>query len=209
MLGSVTLAIELTAVGCKMPMPPGELVGKYAITSALIENTCGEAALPVAETLAYNAELRADGLNAYWLVGAPPARLGRVRANGEYSFELLQQYAVREGSEPIDPVLAEMDPITLYGYDPLGEPSETETAPCTLIIAESVNAHVLRDALTVSDAGTPDGTGVDLEGVNVIEMRASAGSNCARVLETAGGPFQQLPCAARYELSGALLEVED
>jgi hypothetical protein len=202
LLGSLTLATS----ACQMPEPPGELVGKYSITSALLENTCGQGALPVAETLVYRAELREDGVNAYWLVGSPPARLGRVTDDNEYRFGLQQTYAVREGSEPIDPVLAEMDPIALYGYDPFGEPSEGESAPCTLLIEESVRARVLRAAGHEDDAGRLDRS--DLEGENVIQMRASSGSDCRRVLETSGGPFEQLPCAARYDLSGTLLDAD-
>jgi len=204
LLGSLTLATS----SCQMPEPPGDLVGKYSITSALLENTCGQSALPVAETLAYRVELREDGVNAYWLMGSPPARLGRVTDDNEYTFELQQTYAVREGSEPIDPVLAEMDPIALYGYDPFGEPSEGESAPCTLLIEESVRANVLRDANSADDADASTSENADLQGENVIAMRSSSGSDCRRVLETAGGPFAQLPCAARYDLSGTLLDSE-
>lgn len=195
------------AGACQMPEPPGELVGEYAITGTLRENTCGEDALPVAEVLSYTVQLRRDGATAFWLIGSPPANQGVINAAGDIRFEREERFMVRQDAQPIDPVLAEMDPLALYGFDPFDPNADPEDAdaPCTLIIRESIDGTVLNIERFDSDAGVD----VALEGSNAIEMRATSDSECSRVLQSAGGPFERLPCAATYELSGELLTTED
>jgi hypothetical protein len=202
----VSSVLALSA--CKMPELPGELVGKYAITGTLEENTCGQA-LPVDSVLRYQAELRQDQLRAYWVMGGPPANEGRRLRDGGYEFTLQQTYPVRQDQmEPVDPVLAEMDPLALYGYDPLGDPAEPDGDPCTLIIDESLRLEVFEDDEPRVDGGAREDAEGGLTGENVIAMRAAAGSQCSRVLVAAGGPFEQLPCAARYTLEGELIDAE-
>jgi hypothetical protein len=208
-----TLSCLLALSACKMPEAPGELIGTYAITGTLLENTCGSAALPVDEILQYRAELREDDRSAYWIVGQPPAHQGRRLRTGELEFTQEQKYAVRQDrTEPVDPELAEMDPLALYGYDPFGEPGEPgepaspEADDCTLIIEESVRVRLVEGDSALRDAGMdPDQHG-GLIGENEIGMRASAGFECSQVLEPAGGPFEQLPCSARYAIEGERLE---
>lgn len=196
----VGLVALWSVAGCEPPELPGELIGKYAIRATLLDNTCGDEALPLASTLHYRVELREDGATAYWLVGAPPANLGVITAAGDVRFQREERFRIRRDAEPIDPELSELDPLVLYGYDPLdpvGQPNDNE-APCTLIVRESIEATVRRDA----EEGAEDA----LLGRNVIEMRPTRDSECRRVLTTAGGPFEALPCAATYELTGELLE---
>lgn len=201
----VLLPLALAGSGCQMPEPPGELVGNYAITASLIDNTCGDAALPLAEVLEYRVQVRRDGRTAYWMLNKPPGSQG-VYASGDVAFDREERFMVDDESEPVDPVLAELDPIALYGYDPYdpnAEPDDRD-AFCTLIVRESIDATVLRE----------DGSGADddelaLEGTNTIAMSATRDSECNRVLEPAGGPFEQLPCAAEYEITGTLLESEE
>jgi hypothetical protein len=210
MRASAFVTCMLALCACKMPDLPGELVGKYAITGTLEENTCGQA-LPVDMVLRYQAELRVDTLRAYWVVGPPPAHEGRKLGGDTYEFTLQQTYPVRQDqTEPVDPVLAEMDPLALYGYDPLGEPAEPDEEPCTLIIHESLRATVFEGDNAPSDGGLSLDEEIEggLVGKNEIAMRAAAGSHCNRVLASAGGPFEQLPCAAHYALEGELLDEE-
>jgi hypothetical protein len=201
----VLVLLALAGNACQMPEPPGDLVGEYAITASLMENTCGDAALPVAEVLEYRVELRRDGRTAYWMIGSPPGNQG-VYSSGDVSFERQEHFMVDDESEPVSPELAELDPIALYGYDPYdptAEPDDGETF-CTLIVRESIDATVL-----LEDGTDAEDDALALEGTNTIEMSATRDSECHRVLETAGGPFEQLPCAAEYQIAGTLLDSED
>jgi len=200
----VLVSFALAGGACQAA-PPGDLVGAYAITAELMENTCGDAALPLAEVLEYRVELRRDGRTAYWMIGSPPGNQG-VYLSGDVSFERQEHFMVDDESEPIDPELSELDPIALYGYDPLdptAEPDDGETF-CTLIVRESIDASVL-----LEDGADADDGALALEGTNTIEMSATRDSECRRVLDTAGGPFEQLPCAAEYEITGTLLASDD
>lgn len=208
MRASTVLILLLALTGaCQMPEPPGELVGEYAITGTLLENTCGDAALPVASVLSYRVQLRREGPTAYWLIGAPPANQGTITAAGDIRFEREERFMVSDEAQPVDPVLAEMDPLALYGYDPFDPTADPEDSqdPCTLIVHESIAGEVLSGVRF--ESGDEDNAA--LEGTNEIAMRPTNDSECHRVLTTAGGPFEQLPCAATYEISGELLSTED
>jgi len=203
---ALLLPAALGGAACQMPEPPGELVGAYAISASLTENTCGQEALPVASALSYRAQLRRDGGTAYWLIGSPPANQGVINGRGEILFQREERFTVSDEAQPVDPVLAEMDPLALYGYDPFdptAEPQDDE-ATCTLIVRESIDATVLVDA----DIDSEDAAGA-LQGTNSIEMTPARGSDCSRVLTSAGGPFEQMPCAATYDMSGQLVSVVD
>jgi hypothetical protein len=187
----VPVVLALAGSGCQAKLP-GDLVGDYAITAELMDNSCGDAALPVAEVLEYRVQLRRDGRTAYWMINMPPGSQGTYRG-GEVSFTREQRFMIDEDSEPVEPELAEMDPIALFGYDPFdpnAEPDDGE-AFCTLIVRESIDASVLLEA-----GSGADDEALALEGTNTIEMRATGDSDCRRVLMPAGGPFEQLPCAA-------------
>ena len=202
-----TIPLLALTFACQMPEPPGELVGEYAITGTLLDNTCGDAALPVADVLSYRVQLRREGPTAYWLIGAPPANQGTITASGAIRFEREERFMVGAEAQPVDPVLAELDPLALYGYDPFdptADPLDAQ-APCTLIVREAIDAQVLSG---VRFEGADDDNPA-LAGENEIAMRATSDSQCQRVLATSGGPFEQLPCAATYELSGELLAIED
>lgn len=201
------LVLPLLAIagGACQAKPPGDLVGDYAINAELMENTCGDAALPLADALEYRVQVRRDGRTAYWMIGSPPGNQG-VYSGGEVSFEREERFMVGDDSEPVDPELAELDPIALYGYDPFdptAEPDDGETF-CTLIVRESIDATVL-----LEDGSEADDDELALEGINTIEMSATRDSECRSVLEAAGGPFEQLPCAAEYQIRGTLLETDD
>jgi len=73
--------------------------------------------------------------------------------------------------------------------------------PCTLVVVERIEGNLR--SVREDDAGMNDTTG-DLVGENEIAIRAGQGSVCAPVLTTYGGPFDALPCSARYELQGDL-----
>jgi len=200
----VLVLLALAASACQAK-PPGDLVGDYAITAELMENTCGDAALPLADSLEYRVQVRRDGRTAYWMIGSPPGNQG-VYSGGDVRFERQEHFMVDDESEAVDPELSELDPIALYGYDPFdptAEPDDGESF-CTLIVRESIDATVL-----LEDGTDADDDALAIEGTNTIEMSATRDSECARVLEASGGPFEQLPCAAEYQISGTLLEGDD
>jgi hypothetical protein len=200
----VPMLLALAGVACQAK-PPGDLVGQYAISASLMKNSCGDAALPVADALEYRVQLRRDGRLAYWMIASPPGSQG-VYAGGDVSFEREERFMLGDEEQPVDTELAELDPIALYGYDPYDPTAEPDDAEsfCTLIVRESIEATVL-----LEDGDDADDDELALEGTNTIAMSATGDSDCRRVLKSAGGPFERLPCAAEYEISGTLLESEN
>lgn len=196
------LALAGTACEAK---PPGDLVGNYAITASLTDNSCGDAALPVADVLEYRVQVRRDGRTAYWMLSTPPGSQGTY-SGGDVNVERQERFMIREDAQPIDPELAELDPIALYGYDPFdpdADPEEQDSF-CTLIVRESIDATVL-----LEDGDGADEDELALEGTNTIAMSATSDSDCRRLLKPSGGQFDDLPCEAEYELQGTLLEEDE
>lgn len=181
------------ASGCIEVEPPGEAVGTYDVTGTLLENSCGEQALPAVDPMVFQVELRADGEIGYWLV-APPARSGRLTEAGEFSFDLERSYLVEGAAPPevgivIDPEVA---------IDPERIDREQMPGACMLFVHESIDGSILLDAAADGD----DSTASDLSGENEIAVRASAEPACAALLVDAGGPWHALPCRVRYDLAG-------
>lgn len=200
----IVVLLSIGGAACQAK-PPGDLVGSYAITASLMDNTCGEDALPLSEVLEYRVQLRRDGRTAYWMLASPPGNQG-VYAGGDVAFEREERFMISDEAQPVDPELADLDPIALYGYDPFepnADPDDAESF-CTLIVRESIDANVL-----LEDGDDADDDQLALEGTNAIEMSATSDSDCRRVLKAAGGPFERLPCAAEYELEGTLIDSED
>jgi hypothetical protein len=200
-----------TATGCAMPKPPGELVGVYSIEGALTQNECGEDALPAANPLIFDVELRQDDGTGYWLQGMPPAWPGILTEDGEFSFELEQLY-------PVDPnARVQSDPFSAMDPEALADPSyyenldrQTQAEPCQLRIVESVEGTVLRTRASDDAGDGPDDdddaiSSPDLVGDNAIDISAVPGGDCGLVMRDEGGPFDALPCTAHYDLIGTML----
>lgn len=185
-------AALLVLTGCVAVEPPGELVGAYAVTGTLLENTCGEG-LPAVDPMTFEVELREDEGLGYWLV-APPARLGHLSASGEFSFEVERSYTVTGGRPP--EITIETDPE--LALDPERVEREQMPTDCTLVVSELVEGAVARDpAASDTDPSEPA-----LVGRNEIAVRATAASRCAALLVAAGGPWEALPCHVLYDLEG-------
>jgi hypothetical protein len=200
----IFVLLSFCGVACQAK-PPGDLVGSYAVTASLMDNTCGEDALPLSEVLEYRVQLRRDGRTAYWMLASPPGNQG-VYAGGEVTFERQERFMISDDAQPVDPELSELDPIALYGYDPFepnAEPDDAESF-CTLIVRESIDATVL-----LEDGDDADDDELALEGTNTIEMAATSDSDCRRMLRASGGQFERLPCAAEYELEATLVDSEE
>lgn len=196
-----------------MPKPPGELVGVYAIEGALTKNECGTEALPAADPLSFDVELRKQDGTGYWLQGMPPAWPGLLSEDGAFSFELEQSYAVDPKARRAPDPFSAMDPEALAdpsAYDDFDDAAQGQ--PCLLRIVESLEGTVLRDLSTRGHASksgpAPDeSSSPDLVGDNAIAISAASG-DCGLVMREEGGPFEALPCAAHYDLVGTMLRDE-
>jgi hypothetical protein len=198
---------------------PGELVGAYRINGALTENSCGSAALPAADPLSFSVEIRKQGQSGLWLAAAPPAHPGSLSDDGAFSFQRQSTYDVGgRARQPVE-LLTEMDIDRLADPEAAQQLGENATAPCRLTITERIDGTVLRESQGRADAGDrahdtsasagreePRDSEVDLVADNEIGVVVVAGSDCRASLKANGGPFEQLPCAVRYELEGELIE---
>lgn len=203
-----TAALALLAVACAKVTPPGELVGAYHIDGELLENTCGQSALPAMDPLSYDVELRRDEAGRGIWLRMPPAHYGRLEDGGTFSFELESVY-------PIDLAKAQTSDEQLFDFSESSvlDPERYDRLDrqamqtCSLSVLERVAGRVARtgtdelDAGQVGDAGTPED---DLLASDEIKIRAVAGSRCEPLLTTYGGQFEELPCTARYTLRGRL-----
>jgi hypothetical protein len=197
---------------------PGTLIGAYHIEGALTENSCGSDALPAADPLTFDVQIRKDKQGGgLWLRGMPPARPGRLGEDGSFSFEAESAFDAKpaNGAEPIESVY-EQDPGELTDPELVERLQMQAMQSCRLLITETIDGHMLRMA-EIADASADSGvaepkasddddedSGDDLVGVNEISIRAQPGSNCGLVLATMGGPFLALPCRAHYDLTGTL-----
>ena len=203
--------------------PPGELVGEYAIRGTLLENTCGDEALPANERLDFNVQIRDDGVQALWLLN-PPARPGTLSDDGKFDFESESLFPV-QSSQVSAPVPFTADPEAFTSEEDLDrlDPAAGASNPCTLIIVERMRGSIFRDLEGPRvPAAEPDSEDEAAEGDPIIEplassdlianneiiIRAANGSDCALVMQAHGGPFEALPCQARYDVEGDLLQNE-
>jgi hypothetical protein len=199
----------LIAIGCKMPEPPGELLGSYHVEGELKVNECGSEALPAADPLSFDVQIRRDARMGYWLQGMPPARAGHVGDDGSFSFALEQAYDVPTSEQAgADDAVLNMDPDDLRDPSYYEKLDKQRSSACRLTISEKVEGSMLRTLLddTVHESGTASDDDPDLVGVNEITMSPDSAASCARVLKDNGGPFDQLPCTAHYDLTGKLAD---
>jgi hypothetical protein len=196
-----------------MPQEPaGDLVGAYRIRGDLLENSCGSAAVPAADPLNFNVQIRTENGAGLWLAAAPPPQPGSLSNDGDFRFERQAVYEVGE-RKPVE-LLVEMDIERLSDPEAAQQLGDDSGRPCQLIVAERVAGTLLRDSLENADDEADDeadeeraaSSGADLIGENEIEMRVAAGSDCSPSLEQNGGPFERLPCTVRYDLEGELID---
>jgi hypothetical protein len=180
---------------CVAVPPPGDLVGTYAVTGTLLENSCGEQALPAVDPMTFRVELREDPElgRGYWLV-APPARAGTINDSGAFSFEIERSYVLSETRPPeieitADPELA-IDPEQIDRQRQL-------PGDCVLFVNEAVAGNVARDS---GASPTPEES--ELSGTTDVEVRTDRAPACDGLLVAGGGPWESLPCRVRYSLSG-------
>jgi hypothetical protein len=196
--------------------PPGDLVGAYHVEAALTDNTCGSDALPAADSLTFDVEIRKDDQGrGLWVRATPPPRTGSLHDDGSFEFAVESAYDVPTTTNTSTEMMFERDPDPEKLADPEAiDRDEMQAAQaCRLMIEESIQGTMLRvssmkadmkPSAKSADDSSDAGAGSDLIGENDIEIRIAAGSNCDRVLTAHGGPFLILPCKAHYDLTGTL-----
>jgi hypothetical protein len=207
----VAVGLVATAWGCAMPQEPaGDLVGAYRIHGALLENSCGSAALPAADPLNFDVQIRQQNGSGLWLATAPPPQLGSLSNDGDFRFERQATYDVGE-RKPVE-LLVDMDIERLADPQAAQQLGDDRVQPCRLTVDERVAGTLLRDSREdESDDGAAEerassSGSADLIGENEIAVRVASGSDCRASLEENGGPFERLPCEVRYELEGELID---
>jgi hypothetical protein len=208
-LGSRRLSIAgglalLAAVGCQPPgsKSAGELVGVYAIDGALIENTCGQMALPAVDPLRFEVEIRQNDQVGYWQVEKQPQQAGEIEDDGAFRF-------TGEQTSLVSSMRSARNDLEPGEFVSLAPDFDLKTTTCAMKVRETIEGSLARRFVTV-DGGEPQvdegakSAKHDLTGDNTIEVSATPESDCSASLAAFGGPFANLPCLAHYKLSGEL-----
>jgi len=174
----LALASAALLTACR-PLP-GEVVGTYAVTMALEENTCGIAAVHPLDGRKYSVELRDDDDHAYWRIP------GQTPIQGSYD---APRFAFEYAS-----VVASSAP-------------DSGTPNCRLLQSEVLSGQVAQGDAGVQvvdlDAGEADDESRDesLMLVGDHKLTITTSGDCSEALQPAGA-FEKLPCVVRYALSG-------
>lgn len=175
--------VLLSSIGCTPAKLPGRSLGVYGVVGTLKSNECGNQAVPAANPLVFQVELRYDGQQAYWHREGLPAVAGAVTADGKFTFSIQTTWT----AIPADPN---------FGY-----------VGCFIAQQDTILGKVSLDDEEQSDAANDD-AGVLNEswsGTEDIQMSPTAGSDCQAALLPLGGSFNQLPCGVHYDLLGTRL----
>lgn len=199
------LAIAVACIcGCKRgnAVATGNLVGVYQIEGALIVNTCGTAALPTLNPLRFKVQISKDGSVGYWQIDKRGAQAGLLEDDGRFRFFDEKTSLVGQGQT----VRTDLQPQDFLSSDPDFDLKSTKK--CLMTVRETIEgqlARVLGDAGVDVDGGsTGSGGNEDLRADNTIEVMPTPESDCSASLRALGGPFNALPCHARYVLEGEL-----
>jgi hypothetical protein len=187
-------------------------VGNYAVHGILVENTCGQTALPTANPLDFLVELRTDAGIAYWMPDKAALASGTLSENGSFRFAMSDTQLVQSG-----PGMRQLEPSDFLTAEPDFDLKQQQGRACTLTRKQTVAGKVARRIEDGVVRETPDASvrdaaveseaiegGDDMRAEHLIEVAPSAGSNCEAALAALGGAFLALPCEARYVLSGSL-----
>ena len=203
-LGAVCAAVcaagtTVTLAGCGAGSKPGALVGTYTVHGVLVDNTCGELALPTENPLDFFVEVREQDGVAYWMPSQASENTGTLNSAGSFRFIASRTQLVDDGSAP--PSLEPIDFQTMRGdFDLATMPA------CALTIKETVSGTLQRrlEAGVVATTQAVSDDAGDLSAEHLIQVAPSSGSDCNGALAALGGSFVALPCEARYVLSGDL-----
>ena len=194
---------------CDQGSKPGTLVGSYAVRGVLVENTCGQSALPSAATFDFVVELRIDSGVAYWMPDKASSTSGTLSDNGRFRFTLSDTQVVQA-----TPRAQPEEPSDFLSGEPDFDLKRQQGRACALTRKQTVAGKVARridDGVVSETPASPDdaanGDSIasdDLNAEHLIEVMPSSGSACDAALAALGGAFLALPCEARYLLAGEL-----
>jgi hypothetical protein len=197
------ICLSLAVIGCQKPVQSsatGELIGVYSISGALIDNSCGQVALPAANPLRFEVEIRRENSVGFWQIEKRAAQPGEVEDDGSFRFKNEQTSLVSS----MRTVRNDLEPQDFNSLDP---DFDLRTTTCTMKVSEVIEGTLERSFLDLLDGGVGDSKNkTDLSGDNTISIEPTANSNCSGLLAALGGSFANLPCAAHYKLKGELLE---
>ena len=196
---------------CNQGSKPGSLVGSYAIHGVLVENTCGQSALPTANPLDFVVELRTDSGVAYWMPDKAAMASGTLNDSGNFRFSMSDTQVVQGA-----PGMRLEQPSDYLSAEPDFDLKRQQARGCALTRKQTVSGKVARriedgvvnetpssndrDA-AIEESSSADG---DLSAEHLIEVTPASGSDCEAALAALGGAFLALPCEARYSLNGSL-----
>jgi hypothetical protein len=209
----VPCVVVLGAAACAQGTKPGSLVGSYAVHGVLVENTCGQSALPTANPLDFVVEIRTDSGVAYWIPSKAAQNSGTLNDSGSFRFTMSETQVVNTGMTMRQP-----EPSDFLSAEPDFDLQQQRTRTCALTRKQTVQgklARLLEDGVVNKTPNSSDSddakTGAfepdaddDLSAEHAIQVAPSAGSDCTGALAALGGSFLALPCEARYVLSGSL-----
>jgi hypothetical protein len=202
--GAGLVCVVAGASACLQGSSPGTLVGKYAVRGVLVENTCGQSALPAVNPLTFVVELREDQGVGYWVPDKAPRNTGSLSQDGSFRFTVGQTQVISQGA----PGQATQN---LQPSDFLASPDtnfDLKQTTCAVTTTQTIVGSLQRKQ--AADGGivisaAPDGGALgDLIAESTIAVAPSAGSDCNSALAALGGNYVALPCQARYELQGQL-----
>jgi hypothetical protein len=191
----------LAAIGCTKTGGElgGELIGVYSISGALVDNSCGLAALPTQNPLRFEVEIRMQDGVGYWQMPKRPAQSGEIEEDGSFVFKHAQTSLVSSMR-----AVRDLEPQDFDNRDP---DFDLRVSTCSMKVSEVIEGTLARSFLDLLDGGTGDSDEeMDLKGDNRIEVEPTEDSDCSRSLAALGGSFNNLPCGAHYKLKGELLE---
>jgi len=204
--------VVLALCACNQGTKPGSLVGNYAIHGVLVENTCGQSALPTVNPLDFVVELRVDTGVAYWMPDKAAPASGTLSESGSFRFSMSDTQVVQGG-----PGTRQEQPSDFLSTEPDFDLKAQQGRGCALTRKQTVSGTVARrieDGMVNETPRSNDrdaaieesegGNDSDLSGEHVIEVMPTSGSSCDGALAALGGTFLALPCAARYLLNGSL-----
>ncbi len=205
----VSLALALCGAACTKSTPSGVLVGKYAVKGSLIDNSCGQVALPASNPLNYVVSLRDDNGTATWAPDKSSSAGGSLSGNGAFNFET--QLTRDMGTT----VQANQNLQTGDLLTPGGDPDLIKRH-CIMVTIDTL-AGVIHKRLADASLDAGDGaqlgdastsatatTTADLTGDETVQVMAATGADCTAALAIAGGPYTVLPCGLHYKLEGTL-----
>jgi len=175
-LGILAGALALPATGStgctgKDPYAPGETLGTFAVTGALVSTTCGATPNP----WQFDVKLRHEDTTIYWVQGGAPIA-GIVDRTARAVLKASDVRTVREAN------------------------ARTKTAACTMAREDVVELALAPVTTPASTTAVDLSTATSFKGTLTYRFSVAPGSMCDDQLAESGGDYAALPCEVKYEI---------